>query len=29
MGGGVSFEKDFAPIKEDKEFMNKLFPEHD
>src|SRR3989441_4212249 len=25
----VSFEKDFAPIKEDKEFMNKLFPEHD
>ncbi len=24
----VSFEKDFAPIREDKEFMNKLFPDH-
>jgi uncharacterized Ntn-hydrolase superfamily protein len=23
----VSFEKDFAPMREDKEFMNKLFPE--
>ncbi len=23
----VSFEKDFAPIKQDKEFLNKLFPQ--